>query len=116
MCSRHEHVQAVVARLNAGEHMPEVKLGGSLIGKTGIADVVTPLKENVHVRHVNLASNGLNEFGARIGGVSLALATMLGGEPKAGGPKSSTCSRENGNDDDNDDPEAEIEHERPRGF
>jgi len=37
---------------------------GSLIGKTGIADVVKPLKENTHVRHVDLASNGLNEFGA----------------------------------------------------
>ena len=67
MCSRHEHVQAVVARLNAGEHMPEVKLGGSLIGKTGIADVVTPLKENLHVRHVNLASKGFNEFGTNSG-------------------------------------------------
>jgi len=37
---------------------------GSLIGKTGIADVVKPLKENTHVRHVDLASNGLNELGA----------------------------------------------------
>jgi hypothetical protein len=37
---------------------------GSLIGKTGIVDVVKPLKENTHVRHVDLASNGLNEFGA----------------------------------------------------
>ena len=31
MCSRHEHVQAVVARLNAGEHISEVKLGGVLL-------------------------------------------------------------------------------------
>lgn len=39
-------------------------LAGCLIGKTGIADVARPLKDNNHVRHVDLSSNGLNEFGA----------------------------------------------------
>jgi hypothetical protein len=37
---------------------------GCLIGKTGIADVTRPLKDNTHVRHVDLSSNGLNEYGA----------------------------------------------------
>lgn len=31
-------------RLNEGEHMSEVKLAGSLIGKTGIQSVVKPLQ------------------------------------------------------------------------
>jgi hypothetical protein len=42
----------------------DVFAAGCLIGKTGIADVARPLKENTHIRHVDLSSNGLNEYGA----------------------------------------------------
>jgi len=41
-----------------------LNFSGCLIGKTGIAEVARPLKENTHVRHVDLSSNGLNEYGA----------------------------------------------------
>ena len=42
--SRHDAVQVIVERLNEGEHMSEVKLASSLIGKTGIQSVVKPLQ------------------------------------------------------------------------
>mmetsp|Transcript_67570 Transcript_67570/g.180590 ORF Transcript_67570/g.180590 Transcript_67570/m.180590 type:complete len:90 (+) Transcript_67570:134-403(+) len=80
MTNKHETMNQMIARLKVGEHFPEVKLAGCLIGKTCIPDVVKPLRENVHVRHVDLSSNGLSEFGAtQIANVlktSLSLRTL----------------------------------------
>ena len=35
-----------------------ISAAGCLIGKTCIADLAKPMKENQHVRHVDLSSNG----------------------------------------------------------